>query len=66
VYRVPVNTAPHDEQPEEGQNATAMKPVKNGHLNVGRVLSARNERRIRDAQTNLTDVLAELGETEEE
>lgn len=67
VYRVPVNTAPHDEEPDAGAPAArAMKPVQSDRLNVGRVLSARNERRIRDAQSNLTDVLAELGETEEE
>jgi HK97 family phage portal protein len=51
---------------KDTDDAAGQPPGQNQRLNVGRVLSARNERRIRDAQTNLTDVLAELGETEEE
>lgn len=63
VYRVPVNTAPHDQEPEEADpDAPPMQPTQNRRLNVGRVLSARNERRIRDAESNLQDVLAELDE----
>jgi HK97 family phage portal protein len=67
VYRVPVNMAGTDDEPKDdvppgGQPA---EPQNRHRLNVGRVLSARNERRIRDAETNLQDVLAELGEQQE-
>jgi HK97 family phage portal protein len=65
VYRVPVNTAPTDQDPDDA-GADDRPPNQNRRLNVGRVLSARNERRIRDAESNLQEVLAELGEQEEE
>lgn len=63
VYRVPVNMAGTDEDPLADPGA--KPPTQNRHRNVGRVLSSRNERRIRDAETNLQDVLSELGEPQE-
>jgi HK97 family phage portal protein len=65
VYRVPVNTAPTDSPAGQG-NAPAPgqpdpgPPGQNRRLNAGRVLSARNETRIRDADSLLNEVLAEL------
>ena len=65
--KLPVATnVPAAPAEEDEDGAAGGQPGQNRRLNVGRVLSARNERRIRDAQSNLTDVLAELGETEEE
>jgi HK97 family phage portal protein len=65
VYRVPVNTAPTDGDPAQNDDGTGQPPAQNRRLNVGRVLSARNERRIRDAESNLQEVLAELGDQQE-
>lgn len=67
VYRVPVNTVPTDEDQDKVLPGSPTAPdSQNRRLNVGRVLSSRNERRIRDAESNLQEVLAELGEQEEE
>lgn len=71
-YRVPVNTMGIDDAPDEsdiaaGEPDNADAPSARGsRMNVGRVLSARNERRIRDADDLLTDVLAELGDEPKE
>lgn len=67
VYRVPVNTAPHDQEPEETDpDAPPTPPAQNQRRNVGRVLSARNERRLRDADGLLNEVLAELDDESQE
>jgi HK97 family phage portal protein len=68
VYRVPVNTAPTDADPnaDDPLLKPGGDPGKNRRLNVGRVLSARNERRIRDADSMLNEVLAELDEEPKE
>jgi HK97 family phage portal protein len=68
VYRVPLNTEPTDEVEAGSQVSPPDRgPDQPGRrMNVGRVLSARNERRIRDADAALNEVLAELDtETEE-
>lgn len=62
-YRVPSNTIGVDEDPEE--SAGGQPPQPGARLNVGRVLSSRNERRIRDADALLNDVLSELDEDKE-
>jgi HK97 family phage portal protein len=68
VYRVPVNTAPTDADPnaDDPLLKPGGDPGQNRRLNVGRVLSARNERRIRDADSMLNEVLAELDEEPKE
>lgn len=70
VYRVPVNTAPADDLTDPANDPSAdppgQKPGGSARRNVGRVLSGKNERRIRDADSLLNDVLAELDEEPKE
>lgn len=63
-YRVPSNTVGIDDEPIEGAGQPA--PTQNRRMNIGRVLSARNERRIRDADGLLNEVLDELDEAPQE
>lgn len=67
-YRVPSNTLGVDEKPDEDDDTPPApgQPPKTARRNVGRVLSGRNERRIRDADALLNDVLAELDKETEE
>lgn len=58
-YRVPSNTVPSDQEPPEEEPGV---PAARTRRNVGRVLSGRNERRIRDADGLLNEVLDELDE----
>jgi HK97 family phage portal protein len=63
LYRVPVNTMDATEPPEVEDEETddPIQPQARGsRMNVGRVLSSRNEKRIRDADGMLNEVLAEL------
>jgi len=67
VYRVPTNTVDASEPPPDDgttQPPEGTPPAARARRNVGRVLSARNEGRIRDASASLDEVLAELGEDE--
>ena len=67
IYRVPVNTAPTDAEPGTGPDPLdPADPLAARRLNVGRVLSARNERRIRDADSLLNEVLDELDQEPQE
>lgn len=76
-YRVPVNMAGVDDAPDDPDATPDDAPdspdspddtpsARGSRMNVGRVLSARNEKRIRDADDLLTDVLAELGDEPKE
>lgn len=60
VYRVPVNTSPTDAELAQQDKSGIVPQATRSRLNVGRVLSARNERRIRDADEMLNEVLSEL------
>jgi HK97 family phage portal protein len=64
-YRVPANTLPVDDGAVPGDDPT-QKAIAGRRLNVGRVLSSRNERRIRDADGLLNEVLAELDNEQQE
>lgn len=69
VYRVPANTVDASEPPPADETTPPNEggpPASRARRNVGRVLSGRNERRIRDADGLLNDVLAELDEDPEE
>lgn len=67
VYRVPVNMADTEAADTlDGGTGSELPGLKAGRMNVGRVLSARNERRIRDADGLLNEVLAELDQEPQE
>lgn len=67
VYRVPINFESTDSANDPSKDEPAPPGLKTAsRLNVGRVLSARNETRIREADTALNAVLAELDGEEQE
>lgn len=59
----PGPTPPAEDPEDENDDAD---PAKKDRLNVGRVLSASNERKIRTANTELADVLAQLDDQKPE
>ncbi|HVK56515.1 MAG TPA: phage portal protein [Burkholderiales bacterium] len=63
IYRVPMNTIAADDESEPALSPSPSS--RRNRLNVGRVLSSKNERRIRDADGLLNEVLAELDKQED-